>query len=92
VGLGGALSAGLYKTEYYEPNTLAIAGINAAVGFIASMIMDPDGYTACCGVVVDAESGKASWYNFSHWTSGGIAGNQIGKLANDLFKNLPEKR
>lgn len=92
MGLQGVLMAELSKTDYYEPDAMTFAGIYAAVGFICAMTINTDGYTACCGVVVDAESGKATWYNFSHWTSGGMSGNQIGRLAKDLLKKLPEKR
>ncbi len=92
MGLGGALTAGLYKTYYYKPDPLTFAGIYAAAGFITSLTMEPDAYTAGCGVIIEAESGKATWYNFSHWASGGIGGNRIGRLAKDLLKKLPEKR
>jgi hypothetical protein len=92
MALQGVLMADLSKTEYYEPDPVTFGGIYAAVGFISAMTINSDGYTACCGVVVDAESGKATWYNFSHWASGGMSGNQIRRLAKDLLKKLPEKR
>lgn len=92
MGLQGVLTAKLSKTYFYKPDPLTTGGIYAGVGFILALTINSDGYTACCGVIVDAESGKATWYNFSKWDSGGMSGNRIGRIAKDLLKKLPEKR
>ena len=89
MGLAGALTAEVSKSEY---DPLTFAGIYAAVGFIYALTLTPDAYIACCGVIVDSESGKGTWYNFSHWSSGGMWGNQIRRLAKELLDKLPEKR
>lgn len=92
MALTGALTASTYKTDYYEPDMATIVGIYAGVGFLWYLLMNPDGYTACCGILVDAESGEATWYNFSHWASGGMSGDQLGRIAKDLLKRLPDRR